>query len=88
MSHAAPDSIEVVNNTAVNVLFRMEQLLNMQVSIHVVATNRVYLIAMLQNQILGVDDRNNWNDLQSSLCAVLVVSTFRQLFVQRHLRSS
>ena len=27
----------------------------------------------VQNQILGVDDRNNWNDLQSDLCSVIVV---------------
>ncbi|KAI0045184.1 karyopherin Kap95 [Auriscalpium vulgare] len=26
----------------------------------------------VQNQILGVDDRNNWNDLQSNLCSVIV----------------
>jgi importin subunit beta-1 len=26
----------------------------------------------VQNQILGIDDRNNWNDLQSNLCSVLV----------------
>ena len=28
----------------------------------------------VQNQILGVDDRNNWNDLQSNFCSVLIVS--------------
>ena len=28
----------------------------------------------VHNQILGVDDRNNWNDLQSSLCSVIIVS--------------
>ena len=30
----------------------------------------------VQNQILGVDDRNNWNDLQSNLCGVIVVRAF------------
>jgi len=29
-----------------------------------------HLLSM-QNQILGVDDRNNWNELQSNLCAVV-----------------
>ena len=28
------------------------------------------LLAM-QNQLVGVDDRNNWNDMQTSICAVL-----------------
>lgn len=27
----------------------------------------------IQNQIVGVDDRNNWNELQSNLCGVLIV---------------
>ncbi|KAF9074647.1 armadillo-type protein [Rhodocollybia butyracea] len=26
----------------------------------------------MQNQILGVDDRNNWNELQSNFCSVLI----------------
>ncbi|EGN91784.1 hypothetical protein SERLA73DRAFT_100127 [Serpula lacrymans var. lacrymans S7.3] len=32
----------------------------------------------MQNQILGVDDRNNWNELQSNLCSV-VISVIRRL---------
>ncbi len=28
----------------------------------------------VHNQIVGVDDKNNWNDLQSSLCSVIIVS--------------
>ncbi|TFY83967.1 hypothetical protein EWM64_g25 [Hericium alpestre] len=32
----------------------------------------------VQNQILGIDDRNNWNDLQSNLCSV-TVSVIRKL---------
>jgi importin subunit beta-1 len=27
----------------------------------------------IQNQILGVDDRTNWNELQSNFCSILVV---------------
>lgn len=30
----------------------------------------------LHNQIVGVDDRNNWNELQSNLCSVVIVSAF------------
>jgi importin subunit beta-1 len=30
--------------------------------------------SVLQNQILGVDDRNNWNELQSNFCSVVIVS--------------
>jgi hypothetical protein len=28
----------------------------------------------MQNQIVGSDDRNNWNDLMSNFCSVLIVS--------------
>lgn len=28
----------------------------------------------LQNQIVGSDDRNNWNDLISNFCSVIIVS--------------
>ena len=27
----------------------------------------------MQSQILGVDDRSNWNELQSNFCSILVV---------------
>ncbi|KIP03461.1 hypothetical protein PHLGIDRAFT_130117 [Phlebiopsis gigantea 11061_1 CR5-6] len=60
VSHASPDTISVVQNIAVTILHRMEQLLAMQ------------------SQILGVDDRNNWNDLQSNFCSVLM-SIIRKL---------
>ncbi|KZV72414.1 karyopherin Kap95 [Peniophora sp. CONT] len=33
---------------------------------------RMEHLLSVQNQILGVDDRNNWIDLQANLCAVLV----------------
>ncbi|KAF9528868.1 armadillo-type protein [Crepidotus variabilis] len=54
LTHATPDAISVVQNTAVTVLQRMEHLLG------------------IQNQIVGVDDRNNWNELQSNLCGVII----------------
>ncbi|KAI0033513.1 karyopherin Kap95 [Vararia minispora EC-137] len=40
--------------------------------------NRMETLLGMQNQILGMDDRNNWNDLQSNLCAV-IVSIIRKL---------
>lgn len=55
ITNAGPESITIVQNTAVAILSRMEQLLGMH------------------NQLLGVDDRNNWNELQSNLCGVLIV---------------
>lgn len=55
LSHATPDAISVVQNTALTVLQRMDHLLS------------------IQNQIVGVDDRNNWNELQSNLCGVIIV---------------
>ncbi|KAH8112102.1 ARM repeat-containing protein [Phellopilus nigrolimitatus] len=60
VTHAGPESITVVQNTALATLSRMEQLLGMQ------------------NQLLGIDDRNNWNELQSNLCSVLI-SVVRKL---------
>jgi len=35
---------------------------------------RMEHLLTIQNQILGVDDRNNWNELQSNLCSVVIVS--------------
>ncbi|KAI0351594.1 ARM repeat-containing protein [Trametes cingulata] len=60
VTHATLDTIPVVQNTAVTILMRMEQLLGMQ------------------NQIVGADDRNNWNDLMSNFCAV-ITSVIRKL---------
>lgn len=31
---------------------------------------------MIQTQIVGIDDRNNWNDLTSNLCNVVMVRRF------------
>ncbi|KAK7039221.1 karyopherin Kap95 [Paramarasmius palmivorus] len=33
---------------------------------------RMEQLLSMQNQILGVDDRNNWNELQSNFCSVIV----------------
>lgn len=60
VTNAGPESITIVQNTAVAILTRMEQLLQ------------------VHNQLLGVDDRNNWNELQSNLCSVLI-SVVRKL---------
>jgi len=40
----------------------------------VTVLQRMEHLLSIQNQILGVDDRNNWNELQSNLCAVVIVS--------------
>ncbi|PCH43053.1 ARM repeat-containing protein [Wolfiporia cocos MD-104 SS10] len=34
--------------------------------------HRMEHLLNMQNQIVGVDDRNNWNDLQSNFCSVLI----------------
>jgi hypothetical protein len=34
---------------------------------------RMERLLNMQNQILGVDDRNNWNELQSNFCSVVIV---------------
>ena len=51
----------------------MEQLLRMQVCAIVFIFSKMFY-RMSQNQIVGVDDRNNWNELQSNLCSVVIVS--------------
>ncbi|KAJ6463352.1 armadillo-type protein [Mycena sanguinolenta] len=40
--------------------------------------NRMEQLLAMQNQILGVDDRNNWNELQSNFCSV-VMAVIRKL---------
>jgi len=34
---------------------------------------RMEHLLSVQNQIVGADDRNNWNDLQSNFCSVIIV---------------
>jgi len=71
ITHASPDTIPVVQNTLVTILHRMEQLLGMHVRVSVRISSCFH--AMSQNQILGTDDRNNWNELQSNFCSVVIV---------------
>ena len=42
----------------------------------VTTLTRMEQLLNMQNQLLGMDDRNNWNELQSNLCSVLIVSPF------------
>jgi hypothetical protein len=35
----------------------------------------------IQNQIVGIDDRNNWNELQSNLCGVVIVRRLDHFFL-------
>jgi hypothetical protein len=76
VTHATPDTIPVVQNTVVAILHRMEHLLSVHVSpLRWVQTSAKMLntIVVMQNQILGIDDRNNWNELQSNFCSVVIV---------------
>ncbi|KAG6824992.1 hypothetical protein H0H92_005155 [Tricholoma furcatifolium] len=41
---------------------------NMLITIH----NCMEQLLSMQNQILGVDDRHNWNELQSNFCSVVI----------------
>ncbi|KAI6002203.1 armadillo-type protein [Pisolithus orientalis] len=38
---------------------------------------RMQQLLGMQNQIVGIDDRNNWNELQSNLCSVVISVTRR-----------
>ncbi|KAG2052327.1 karyopherin Kap95 [Suillus hirtellus] len=35
---------------------------------------RMEQLLNMQNQIVSIDDRNNWNELQSNLCSVVIIS--------------
>ena len=74
MTHAPPSKISSVERVAVGVVFRMEQLMNMHVSRIDIIDPIFMLIVGYKNQILGVDDRNNWNDLMTNFCGVITVS--------------
>jgi hypothetical protein len=41
----------------------------------------------LQNQILGTDDRNNWNELQSNFCSVVIVCSSVVMKYKTHCHS-
>ena len=72
VTHATQDVIPVVQNTVLTILQRMEHLLSIHVCLPV---DYLYLfLTCSQNQIVGVDDRNNWNELQSNFCSVIIVS--------------
>ena len=74
VSAATNDVIPVIQTTVVTVLQRMEHLLSIHVS-QLNVFDMIKLISMSQkNQIVGVDDRNNWNELQGNLCNVVTVS--------------
>ena len=74
VTQATPDVIAVVRHTALTVLGRMEQYLALHVSL--IDQSSLHAYNVLQNQILGSDDRNNWNEVQSNLCGVVIVSVF------------
>jgi hypothetical protein len=46
---------------------------------------RMEHLLSVQNQIVGTDDRNNWNDLQSNFCSVIIVSAAGRLCDRRFL---
>lgn len=54
----------------------MERLLSLQVHPFFYTMSGPELIIQSQNQIVGIDDRNNWNELQGNLCSVLIVSWY------------
>lgn len=44
---------------------------------------RMEHLLSVQNQIVGADDRNNWNDLQSNFCSVIIVRALSLSVVQK-----
>jgi importin subunit beta-1 len=74
VAHSAPASLPVVSNVIMTVLNRMEQLLGMQVRIFGFSRQFLFIsFLLLQSELLGPDDRINWNDLQSNFSSVIIV---------------
>jgi importin subunit beta-1 len=74
VSNSTADTMGQMEKLAIVILQRMEQLIGMHVSAVIMPHVPLLIYITLQNQILGMDDRNNWNDLQSNFCSVLIVS--------------
>jgi importin subunit beta-1 len=41
--------------------------------------SRMEQLLAMHNQLVGVDDHSNWNELQSNLCSVVIVRVFQNL---------
>ncbi|KAG8835928.1 karyopherin beta [Serendipita sp. 399] len=69
ITHAPVDVLRVVQQVVITILGRMETLLGLTVSCDPDVENLAS--DTLQNQLLGVDDRNNWNELQGNFCSIV-----------------
>ena len=47
--------------------------------------SRMEHLLAVQNQLLNIDDRNNWNELQSNLCSVIVVCGYPISHLEQYL---
>lgn len=65
--------MHVVRQIIVTILGRMDSLLGMVVSSTFFDRMKRCLTSP-KNQLLGVDDRNNWNELQGNFCSIVGVS--------------
>ena len=72
----------VVQNPAVTILSRTDQLLRVQVS-KCSRLQKFWVKKDRQNQIMGADDRNNWNDSMANFRGVFTVSTAMLSYVPK-----
>ena len=75
VANSSTETRSQIENLLHIILQRMEHLISVHVGFlyHEIPGTCAYM-RLKKNQILGVDDRNNWNDLQSNFCSVLIVS--------------
>ena len=75
VTNSSTETRQQIENLSHVVLQRMEHLISVHVSCSITSVQESVLMRPKKNQILGMDDRNNWNDLQSNFCSVLIVSS-------------
>ena len=74
VANSSKETRSQIEDTLHIVLQRMEHLISVHVSLFCTfPAGNMRSYATKKNQILGMDDRNNWNDLQSNFCSVLIV---------------
>ena len=75
VSNSSTEIRSQIENLLHIILQRMEHLISVHVSFVSLVSGNMCSYVFKKNQILGMDDRNNWNDLQSNFCSVLIVSS-------------
>lgn len=80
VTHASSDCLSIISKLVIAVLDRSEALLGLQVSSGLPVQKEddghadMSTALPLQTQLVGADDRNNYNELQVNICGVVTAS--------------